>query len=141
MESNAINWCKILIYGSVLFFAQFAIGFAEGWFSPGVNDTNHIKIVLLFVLSTLTSLFVCTSIFAHMAIYQASRPYLHACLSLFLCGAAFFGLSAVLEPLLGSAPTLLIYFGWLTDITGLFAGVLIGRAISRKHAGNQEGVA
>ena len=141
MVSNAINWSKILIYASVLFFAQFAIGFAEGWFSPGVIDTSHIQIVLLFVLSTLTSFVVCTALFAHMAIYQANRPYLHAGLSLVLYGAAFFGLSVILKPLLGSAPTLLIYFGWLTDITGLLAGVFIGRAICRKRARILEGVA
>jgi len=140
MESSAINWSKILIYGSVLFFAQFATGLVEGFFSPYPNVASRIETIFWFALSTLTSLIVSTSIFAHMAIHQSSRPFLHASLSLAIYGAASFGLSAVLKPFFGSPQTLLVYFGWLTLLVGLLAGVLIGRAASHKHGNNQKGV-
>jgi len=138
MESNAINWSKIVIYSSVLFFAQSAIGFLEGFLSPGANDTTHEEIGLWFALSNLITIIVAASLYAHLAIYQASRPLVHASLSLALYGAASLGLFLVLKPLLGLAPTVLILLNFLVLIPGVLAGLFIGIAIRRMKTYNQK---
>ena len=140
MESSAVNWSKILIYGSVLFFAQVLTGFLEGFLSPEINATSRVEIGFWFALSNLMSFVISAFIFGHICTYQVSRPLLHASLSLVLYGAASVGLSVLAKPLIGSVPALLEYLGWLTLVAGFLTGVVVGGALRHKRTSKQQSV-
>jgi hypothetical protein len=135
MESKVMNWGKIVIYASLLFFAQMVIGITEGFFSPGASSSDPTEISYWRILSYLTSVIVCTFIFAHMAAHQTVRPFAHACLSLVFYGAASLGVSVAFNVWFGYVPTSRVFLEWLGLVVALSAGVVVGRAIGRKRDG------
>ena len=115
-----MNWKAIIIYGACLSIADFAVGFAAGFF--GAKP--------LFSAWDLASFVICTALFAHLAIRNRVRPLAHACLVLAFYGVIWLALAALELALLGSVPPLLLIgLDWLGLIVSMAIGISIGSAL------------
>lgn len=124
-----INWTRIIIYAACLFLAQLAIGFSEGWLTPGTEGGDRLELVRWFAASSLVSLVVCISIFGHMGYRQVPRPFLHAGLTMAIYGVLSSVLAIALSTRLGGFPVLLVSLEWLTLAVAAIVGVIIGIAV------------
>ena len=124
-----INWTRIIIYAACLFLAQLAIGFSEGWLTPGTEGGDRMELVRWFAASSLVSLVVCLIIFGHMGYRQVARPFLHAGLTMAIYGALSLVLAVTLSTWIGGFSVLLVSLEWLTLAAASVVGVIIGIAV------------
>jgi hypothetical protein len=122
-----VNWGKITSYALLLFLAGVAIGFIAASFPPSATVLSS-RLAAAFV--------VYTAVYAHLAMRQPARPYLHAW--------AVFALESLLGVLglvaltgvVSSATAPLALVGLLVHIGALAVGTAVGSSL-RRHAGQR----
>jgi hypothetical protein len=136
MEAHApVNWGKVVVYSTILFVAQVAIGFFEGSF-----DRSGARLLG----GAAGSFLICGAIFAHLSAHQLSRPFVHAWTVLLLQELVALLLVRVFMPPDPQGSYLFVALDYLSLMAALGIGTMVGirlRLRSRRPHGAQQAVA
>ena len=115
-----MNWGSIVGLATAVFGTQFVLGVADGLLAP--EDAGAIWVVGAHALSFI----LCGIVFAISAFRQASRPFTHAWIALFIYFLTGLAFAQAIEPWVGSTPLAAAAMGMLVVTSSQLLGTSLG---------------